>query len=220
MQDIILIAPPAAGKGTQAKLLSAKYHIPHISTGDLLRKAVNDQTELGNMVKETMESGQLVSDDIVLQLLEKRITEADCQKGYILDGFPRTVNQAQSYLQLLAKLNRPLGDIIYLDASKEVIKTRIIGRLSCPACGAVYNDLVEDNKPKKFGTCDLCNGPLSKRNDDNEETFEKRYRAFMEETYPLLDYFKNIGHLFTVGSGISKERTLDEIEKIINRGQS
>ena len=168
MQDIILIAPPAAGKGTQAKLLSAKYHIPHISTGDLLRKAVNDQTELGNMVKETMESGQLVSDDIVLQLLEKRITEADCQNGYILDGFPRTVNQAQSYLQLLAKLNRPLGDIIYLDASKEVIKTRIIGRLSCPACGAVYNDLVEDNKPKKFGTCDLCNGPLSKRNDDNE----------------------------------------------------
>ena len=174
MQDIILIAPPAAGKGTQAKLLSAKYHIPHISTGDLLRKAVNDQTELGNMVKETMESGQLVSDDIVLQLLEKRITEADCQNGYILDGFPRTVNQAQSYLQLLAKLNRPLGDIIYLDASKEVIKTRIIGRLSCPACGAVYNDLVEDNKPKKFGTCDLCNGPLSKRNDE----IVRRNRAY------------------------------------------
>lgn len=218
MQDIILIAPPAAGKGTQAKLLSSKYRIPHISTGDLLRKAISDQTELGNMVKETMENGQLVSDDIVLQLLEKRITEPDCQNGYILDGFPRTVNQAQSYLQLLEKLNRPLGDIIYLDASKEVIKTRIIGRLSCPACGAVYNDLVEDNKPKKFGTCDLCNGPLSKRSDDNEETFEKRYDAFMKETYPLLDYFRKIGHLFTVGSGISKERTFSEIEKIINRG--
>lgn len=218
MQDIILIAPPAAGKGTQAKLLSSKYRIPHISTGDLLRKAISDQTELGNMVKETMENGQLVSDDIVLQLLEKRITEPDCQNGYILDGFPRTVNQAQSYLQLLEKLNRPLGDIIYLDASKEVIKTRIIGRLSCPACGAVYNDLVEDNKPKKFGTCDLCNGPLSKRSDDNEETFEKRYDAFMKETYPLLDYFRKVGHLFTVGSGISKERTFSEIEKIINRG--
>ncbi len=218
MQDIILIAPPAAGKGTQAKLLSSKYRIPHISTGDLLRKAISDQTELGNMVKETMENGQLVSDDIVLQLLEKRITEPDCQNGYILDGFPRTVNQAQSYLQLLEKLNRPLGDIIYLDASKEVIKTRIIGRLSCPACGAVYNDLVEDNKPKKFGTCDLCNGPLSKRSDDNEETFEKRYDAFMKETYPLLDYFRKVGHLFTVGSGISKERTFAEIEKIINRG--
>lgn len=218
MQDIILIAPPAAGKGTQAKLLSSKYRIPHISTGDLLRKAISDQTELGNMVKETMENGQLVSDDIVLQLLEKRITEPDCQNGYILDGFPRTVNQAQSYLKLLEKLNRPLGDIIYLDASKEVIKTRIIGRLSCPACGAVYNDLVEDNKPKKFGTCDLCNGPLSKRSDDNEETFEKRYDAFMKETYPLLDYFRKVGHLFTVGSGISKERTFSEIEKIINRG--
>lgn len=215
MRDIILIAPPAAGKGTQAKLLSSKYQIPHISTGDLLRAATG---ELGDIVKKTMESGALVSDDLVLKLLEERITKEDCQNGYILDGFPRNVSQAESYMKLLEKLNKPLGDVIYLDASKEVTQKRIVGRLTCPTCGAVYNDQIDESKPKKFGTCDKCNGPLSKRSDDNLETFEKRYQTFMNETYPLLNYFKNKGKLFTVGSGISKERTLNEIEKIINRG--
>lgn len=215
MRDIILIATPAAGKGTQAKLLSSKYQIPHISTGDLLRAATG---ELGDIVKKTMESGALVSDDLVLKLLEERITKEDCQNGYILDGFPRNVSQAESYMKLLEKLNKPLGDVIYLDASKEVTQKRIVGRLSCPTCGAVYNDQIDESKPKKFGTCDKCNGPLSKRSDDNLETFEKRYQTFMNETYPLLNYFKNKGKLFTVGSGISKERTLSEIEKIINRG--
>ena len=215
MQDIILIAPPAAGKGTQAKLLSSKYQIPHISTGDLLRAATG---ELGDIVKKTMESGTLVSDDLVLKLLEERISKEDCQNGIILDGFPRNVSQAESYMKLLEKLNRPLGYVIYLDASKEVTQKRIVGRLTCPTCGAVYNDQIDDNKPKKFGTCDICNGPLTKRSDDNLETFEKRYQTYMNETYPLLDYFKSKGKLFTVGSGISKERTLSEIEKIINRG--
>lgn len=215
MQDIILIAPPAAGKGTQAKLLSSKYQIPHISTGDLLRAATG---ELGDIVKKTMESGALVSDDLVLKLLEERISKEDCQNGVILDGFPRNVSQAESYMKLLEKLNRPLGYVIYLDVSKEVTQKRIVGRLTCPTCGAVYNDQIDDNKPKKFGTCDICNGPLTKRSDDNLETFEKRYQTYMNETYPLLDYFRSKGKLFTVGSGISKERTLSEIEKIINRG--
>ena len=215
MRDIILIAPPAAGKGTQAKLLSSKYQIPHISTGDLLRAATG---ELGDIVKKTMESGALVSDDLVLKLLEERITKEDCQNGYILDGFPRNVSQAESYMKLLEKLNKPLGDVIYLDASKEVTQKRIVGRLTCPTCGAVYNDQIDESKPKKFGTCDKCNGPLSKRSDDNLETFEKRYQTFMNETYPLVNYFRSKGKLFTIGSGISKERTLSEIEKIINRG--
>ena len=215
MRDIILIAPPAAGKGTQAKLLSSKYQIPHISTGDLLRAATG---ELGDIVKKTMESGALVSDDLVLKLLEERITKEDCQNGYILDGFPRNVSQAESYMKLLEKLNKPLGDVIYLDASKEVTQKRIVGRLTCPTCGAVYNDQIDESKPKKFGTCDKCNGPLSKRSDDNLETFEKRYQTFINETYPLVNYFRSKGKLFTIGSGISKERTLSEIEKIINRG--
>ena len=218
MKDIILIAPPAAGKGTQSKLLQEKYHIPHISTGDLLRAATKEQSELGDIIRKTIETGALVSDDIVLRLLEERISKDDCKNGYILDGFPRNINQAEKYLELLNKLNRPLGDVIYLDASKDVTKKRIIGRLSCPTCGAVYNDQIEDNKPKMFGTCDICHGALSKRDDDNEETFEKRYQTFMKETYPLVNYFRSKGCLFTVGSGISKERTFSEIEKIINRG--
>ena len=126
MQDIILIAPPAAGKGTQAKLLSSKYQIPHISTGDLLRAATG---ELGDIVKKTMESGALVSDDLVLKLLEERITKEDCQNGYILDGFPRNVSQAEIYMKLLEKLNKPLGYVIYLDASKEITQKRIVGRV-------------------------------------------------------------------------------------------
>ncbi len=219
MRNIILIAPPAAGKGTQSKLLQKKYHIPHISTGDLLREAATEQNELGNIIRKTIETGALVTDEIVLKLLEERITKEDCRNGYILDGFPRNISQAESYLQLLNKLNQPLGDVIYLDVSKEVIKQRMIGRLYCPTCGAVYNDQIEDNKPQKFGTCDLCNGSLSKRKDDNLETFIKRYQTFMEETYPLVNYFKNLCCLFTVGSGISKERTFSEIEKIINRGK-
>lgn len=215
MQDIILIAPPAAGKGTQAKLLSSKYQIPHISTGDLLRAATG---QLGDIVKKTIESGTLVSDDLVLKLLEERITKEDCQNGYILDGFPRNVSQAKSYMKLLEKLKKPLGDVIYLDASKEIIQKRIVGRLSCPTCGAVYNDQIDESKPKKFGICDKCNSPLSKRIDDNLETFEKRYCTFIEVTYPLVNYFKNKDKLFIVDSEGSKEKILNEIEKIINRG--
>lgn len=217
MRSIILIAPPAAGKGTQSKLLTEKYQIPHISTGDLLRHIVEENSELGNMVKNLIDNGQFVDDNIMLQLIEKRITQPDCNNGYILDGFPRNVHQADSYLELLQKLGKPLGDVIYLDLPKETARKRIVGRLSCTDCGAIYNDQFEDSKPLHFGTCDKCGGALNRRNDDNDATFEKRFQTFEEQTKPLLDYFRTKGNLFTVGSGISKERTFREIEKIINR---
>lgn len=218
MRNIILIAPPAAGKGTQSKLLTDKYQIPHISTGDLLRNVSGEDSELGILVRNTMESGKLVDDELVLQLLENRITKPDCENGYILDGFPRNVHQAESYLALLEKLGKPLGDVIYLDVPKETAKKRIVGRLSCASCGAVYNDQFEDSKPIHFGTCDKCGSALNKRKDDNDETFEERFKTFEQETKPLLDYFKQKGALFIVGSGISKERTFAEIEKVIERG--
>lgn len=217
MRSIILIAPPAAGKGTQSKLLTEKYQIPHISTGDLLRHIVEENSELGNMVKNLIDNGQFVDDSIMLQLIEKRITQPDCNNGYILDGFPRNVHQADSYLELLQKLGKPLGDVIYLDLPKETARKRIVGRLSCTNCGAIYNDQFEDSKPLHFGTCDKCGGALNRRNDDNDATFEKRFQTFEEQTKPLLDYFRAKGNLFIVGSGISKERTFREIEKIINR---
>ena len=217
MRNIILIAPPAAGKGTQSKLISEKYNIPHISTGDLLRTAASSSSEIGNIIRQTIESGNLVDDAIVLKLLEHRISQPDCSNGFILDGFPRNINQAEEYLKILEKLNKPLGDVIFLNVPKETTRKRIVGRLSCPECGAVYNDQFEDSKPKRFGTCDKCNGALSKRKDDNDETFEERYKVYENETYPLINFFTTKGCLFTVGSGISKERTFSEIEKIITR---
>lgn len=218
MQNIILIAPPAAGKGTQSKLLADKYQIPHISTGDLLRNASKEDSEMGNLIRSTIEKGLLVTDEIVLELLERRISNEDCMNGFILDGFPRSINQANKYIEILNKLNMKVGDVIFLDVPKETTRKRIVGRLSCTTCGSVYNDQFEDSKPKKFGTCDKCNGPLSKRADDNDETFEERYKVYLNETYPLIEFFTKLGVLYTVGSGISKERTFDEINKIINRG--
>ena len=218
MKNIILIAPPAAGKGTQSKLISEKYNLPHISTGDLLRESVNQKTELGNLIQLMMDNGQLVTDDIVLKLLEERISMPDCLNGYILDGFPRNLNQAESYLKILEKLNYPIGDVIYLNIPEETARKRIVGRLSCSDCGAIYNDQFEDSKPIHFGTCDKCSGPLSKRSDDNDATFTERFRTYKEQTLPLIQFFETKGLLFTVGSGISKERTFAEIEKVINRG--
>lgn len=218
MRNIILIAPPAAGKGTQSQLLCDKYQIPHISTGDLLRSTSKEESELGETVRNRMNAGLLVDDDLVMKILENRIQQDDCKDGYILDGFPRTLNQAERYLELLKQNNLPVGDVIYLDIPRETARKRIVGRLSCANCGAVYNDQFEDSKPKHFGTCDHCNSSLSKRADDNDEVFNERFDTYMKETYPLIEFFEKKGLLFRVGSGISKDRTFAEIEKIINRG--
>lgn len=218
MRNIILIAPPAAGKGTQSQMICEKYQIPHISTGDLLRSETKKQTELGKLIQNKMNNGELVTDDIVIELLNNRIKQPDCLNGYVLDGFPRNVLQATKYLEMLEKSNLPLGDVIYLDLPKEIAKKRIVGRLSCSNCGSVYNDQIEESKPYKSGICDKCNNSLSKREDDNEETFNKRYDTYMNETYPLIDFFENKGLLFKIDSSISIERTFNEIEKIINRG--
>lgn len=218
MKNIILIAPPAAGKGTQSQMICEKYQIPHISTGDLLRSETKKETELGKLIQSKMNNGELVTDDIVIELLSNRIKQPDCLNGYVLDGFPRNVSQAIKYLEMLDKSNLPLGDVIYLDLPKETAKKRIIGRLSCSNCGAVYNDQIDESKPLKFGICDKCNNTLSKREDDNEETFNKRYDTYINETYPLISFFENKGLLFKIDSSISVERTFNEIENIINRG--
>lgn len=215
MKNIIFIAPPAAGKGTQSKLVSEKYNIPHISTGDLLRNSINEDSEISKKIQETMEKGNLVSDEIILDLLEIRLNENDCHNGYILDGFPRNINQAKSYDNLLNKLNKDLGLVILLDLDKEIAKNRIIGRLSCKKCGHVYNELLDETKPKNKGFCDICNTELTKRSDDNIETFEERYNTYLKETKPLINYYEQKGNLYRINSGISKEYTFNEIERII-----
>lgn len=215
MKNVILIAPPAGGKGTQSKLLKDYYHLSHISTGDLLRSASQNNDEMGYLIKKIMEDGALVSDDIVLKLLKEAIS-CECNNGYVLDGFPRTLNQAYKYVEMLDELNIPLGDVIYLDIPKEVIKKRIIGRLSCPNCHAVYNDQIDENKPKEVEICDECHTTLVKRADDNEQTFENRYHVYEEQTYPLVNFFNEKGVLTTIKGNLSTEETFDMIKKVLD----
>lgn len=214
IKNVIFIAPPAAGKGTIAKKLSDKYNMPHISTGDLLRDAVDD-TKRGQLIKETMNNGGIVSLEIVLELLKERIQKEDCNNGYILDGFPRNITQAVEYDKILNELNRDLGCVIYFDVDYETLVKRIVGRASCKTCGSVYNELIDEKMPKVKGVCDACGNVLIKREDDNETTFKSRYETYLKETYPLVDYYKNKNVLYTVDSTIGEENTFKEIENII-----
>jgi adenylate kinase len=217
MKSIILLAPPAAGKGTQSDLICRKYNVPHISTGDLLRAAVRDNHSSAKLISDLMNSGALVTDDIILDLLKERLNESDCDNGYVLDGFPRNVPQAVAYEEILKNIDKELGYVILLDIDRELAKKRIIGRLSCSGCGSVYNSMFDETKPKVENFCDNCHSELSKRNDDNEETFDKRFDAYIEKTKPLIDYYNDKGVLHRVDSGINKEYTFSEIEKIIGK---
>lgn len=215
MKNIIFIAPPAAGKGTQSKLVSEKYNIPHISTGDLLRSVIESGSDLGKSIKIEIDKGHFVSDELILELLKQRLSQDDCNNGYILDGYPRNLNQAKEYDKLLESLNKELGYVILLDLDKETAKKRIVGRLSCKNCGTVYNELIEDTMPKNKGICDKCNIELSKRDDDNEEIFEERFNTYLKQTEPLINYYENKGCLYRVNSGVRKERIFEEIVRII-----
>ena len=208
MKSIILIAPPAAGKGTEAAILKERYHIPHISTGDLLRKAAQSDTEEGLEIKEQLEHGSLVDDDVVVKLLRERILEDDCKDGYILDGFPRTVMQARIYENMLKSIDKEIGTIIYMNIDRETAKNRIGGK--------VYNTLVDGLKPQMDGICDTCHVALYKRSDDTESTFDERFNTYADKTSKLIDYYKAKGLLKTVDSSISKEHTDLQVERILN----
>lgn len=207
--NITLIAPPAAGKGTQASKISKLYEIPHISTGDLLRNTKNEKIQ--NLLKE----GKLVDDNLITELLKQRLQKEDCQKGYVLDGYPRNLNQAYLYENLLLELKKEEGIVIVLDLDKNVAKQRIVGRLVCKNCGSVFNELLKDTMPKEKGICDNCQNTLTKRADDNEATFNKRYETYLKETKPLIDYYENKNIVYHVNSGISMETTLNQIKDII-----
>lgn len=218
MKSIIFIAPPAAGKGTHSMLVKEEYNIPSISTGDLLRAARNEDSLIGEKIRKAQDSGLLVDDDIVIELLKQRLNKEDCYNGYILDGFPRNIEQAKAYDELLQEINKELGFVIYIDVDKELAKKRTLGRLSCSNCGSVYNDMIDESKPKNNGYCDKCNSALSKRSDDNEETFDIRFDTYIEQTKPLIDYYNGKGVLYTVDGSINKFITFEEIKKILNGG--
>ena len=192
---IVLLGAPGSGKGTQAKLLVEKYKIPQISTGDLLRAAVAAGTELGRKAKSAMDAGQLVSDDVVLGMIQERLSKPDSKAGFILDGFPRNIPQAQALDAMLARVGQPLQLALLVDVDTEILMKRITGRRTCGVCGAIYN--IYYSVPKVAGKCDKCNGMLQHRSDDNEATVRNRLKVYEEQTAPLVSYFKAQGKLRT-----------------------
>jgi adenylate kinase len=197
---IVLLGAPGSGKGTQAKLLIERYHIPQISTGDLLRAAVAAGSPVGKKAKAAMDAGKLVSDQIVLALIRERLRKADTRPGFILDGFPRNIPQADALDKLLRSLKKPIDLAVLIDVDFDVLLKRLTGRRSCPACGAVFN--VHFSPPKVAGRCDACGAALVHRADDNEATITSRLDVFSAQTKPLIDFYKAQGKLRSVkGTG-------------------
>lgn len=215
MKNIIFIAPPAAGKGTQSEMLVKKYGYKHISTGDLLREEVKKESLLGKDIKKLMEAGKLISDEIVLNLLKSKIESSGVSSKFIFDGYPRTINQAESLNKLANELNFKLDCVIYLDIDELTAMKRAVGRVSCPSCGRGYNKYEEGLMPKEKDLCDDCKVPLTSRSDDNEETFKERFQTYLSNTKPLLDYYEKLGIINVVAS-LSPEETFKEIEGVVN----
>lgn len=213
MLNIILMGPPGAGKGTQSELIVKNYGIKHISTGDMFREAIGNKTELGLKAKVFMDKGELVPDEVTIGIVKERLAKDDCKDGYLLDGFPRTIVQADALKVLLSEINRPLSAVINLAVDEEKLIARIASRRICKTCGASYNLLTK--VPAQEGVCDACNGELSLRDDDKPESFTVRLSAYKAKTLPLVDYYRQAGLLHEVnGLGGIKEIS-DEISKIL-----
>jgi adenylate kinase len=194
--NIVLLGAPGAGKGTQATLLSSTLAVPHISTGDIFRHNLKNETTLGKTAKEYMDKGLLVPDEITVSIIEDRLTNYDCRNGFILDGFPRNLHQAQSLDQVLVEAGIRLDYVINFDVPDKVIVKRLTGRRICPACGKTYH--IENEPPKKSGICDDCHVSLIQRADDKEETVAKRLQTYHEQTKPLIDYYGHENILVTI----------------------
>ena len=191
--NIILLGGPGAWKGTQAKKLIDKYQIPQISTGDILRAAVKEGTEMGKKAKEFMDAGQLVPDEVVIGIIKDRLAQPDCKKGFILDGFPRTVPQAEALDKVLSSLGTKIDHVVSIDVDEEALVTRLTGRRTCKNadCGQMYH--IEYTPPKKAGTCDKCGAELYQRDDDNETTVRSRLATYNQATKPLIDHYQAKG---------------------------
>ena len=216
MKNIILLAPPVAGKGTQSKLLVEKYGLVHISTGDLLRDSLKGETDISQKIKDSMNSGRLVDDEIMIELIKERLSKPDCMDGCILDGYPRTLKQAISLDQLFASLNRKIDYVFYLDVDKEILRKRVLGRLTCPNCKAIYNDQIENMNSSNPGICDKCNHTLIKRQDDTEEVFSVRYNTYINEVEPIIIYYKEHQVFYDIKSFGSAEDVFSKIEEILS----
>ncbi len=204
--NVILIGPPGSGKGTQAFIISDKFNLEHISTGDLFRNAINNETDLGLKVKDVLKRGEFVSDDLTFSIVEEAINDSD--RSVMLDGYPRTVNQAK----LLEDNGHVIDAVLYFSIDTELLIDRLTGRRVCKKCGASYHVLM--SKPKVDGVCDLCSGELYQRNDDNTESAQVRLNEYFDKTAPVIEHYRDLGILKTIDASKSKENVFEQIDLI------
>lgn len=208
-----MLGPPGAGKGTQAKLISGKYSIPHISTGDIFRKNISNKTPLGMEAKSYMDKGQLVPDELTIEIVKDRLSEEDCKNGFLLDGFPRTVNQAEALDEFLKSKNSKTDAALLIDVPQELILERMTGRRVCEECGASYH--IKFVTPKTEGVCDICGGKLVQRKDDTKETVLERLEVYSNQTQPLIEYYKNKDVLFSLDGTKEKNEVFENISNVL-----
>lgn len=211
--NIILMGLPGAGKGTQAEKINEKYQIPDISTGDMFRSSIKEGTALGNKAKSFMDEGALVPDEVTIGIVEERLQKEDCGKGFLLDGFPRTIAQAEALEDILTKLDTTLDYVLHVDVPEENLVERLSGRRTCPTCGRTYHVIY--NPPKKEGICDKDGTSLVQRSDDEAEMVKKRLGVNMEQTKPLLDFYNEKGYLVTVNGDQDIDSVFRDIVEIL-----
>lgn len=212
--NLILLGPPGAGKGTQAQRIVERYHVPQISTGDILRAAVREKTALGEKAKAYMDRGQLVPDEVVIGIIEERLKAPDCQRGFILDGFPRTLAQAEALELILTKNRKSIEHVLSIEVDAEELVRRLTGRRTCKNCGAMYHILFHPSQQE--GICDRCGGALYQRTDDQEETIRTRLREYEKQTAPLIQYYRSKEHLRPISGTGGENQVFDQIVHVID----
>ncbi len=212
--NLILLGPPGAGKGTQAQRMVERYRTPQISTGDILRAAVKDGTPLGTKAKGFMEQGKLVPDEVVIGIIAERLKAKDCDSGFILDGFPRTIPQAEALEPILAKLGKKIDHVINIEVDSEELVRRLTGRRTCKNCGAMFHIIFQP--PKKEGVCDRCGGTLYQRTDDNEEAIRTRLKEYEKQTAPLIQYYRGKKNLRSIAGVGGPDQIFGQIVHVLD----
>ncbi|MFJ5625134.1 adenylate kinase [Peribacillus loiseleuriae] len=212
--NLVLMGLPGAGKGTQAERIVEKYNIPHISTGDMFRAAIKESTELGLQAKSFMDKGELVPDEVTIGIVRERLSQDDCSQGFLLDGFPRTVAQAEALEKILSDLDRQLQYVINIDVDKNILMDRLTGRRICKSCGATYHLVF--NPPAVNDVCDRCDGELYQRADDNEETVQNRLDVNLKQTQPLLDFYEAKGYVRNINGQQDINIVFEDINKLLS----